>query len=298
MQKSAYLITAIGTPMEQDERLHEAGLERHLEDQWGAGINGALVAGSMGLMQMLRDDTYMALVRRSVEISRRRGEILVGVGDAGWARTRDRIEAVCKFKIDGVVAVAPYFFRFSQEQMVDYFRALADDSPVPLYLYDLPARTGVELESATYEALFMHPNIRGAKVSGRIDAARELTERFGETRRIIVAEPQIIKDLLQEGIRHHLDGVFAVAPRWFVDLARLAEVEDWAAAAVIQERINQLLGLLRGSRSLFGCFTELMNARGIPGRFHAMPAPALNTEEKVALRRSEIVQYLLASSST
>jgi 4-hydroxy-tetrahydrodipicolinate synthase len=295
MKLSAYLITAIGTPLESDERLHEPGLEQHLEDQWSAGINGVLVAGSMGLMQMLRDETYLKLVRRSVEISRGRGEILVGVGDASWVRTRDRIEAVCKNRIDGIVAVAPYFFRFSQEQMVDYFRTIADYSPVPLYLYDLPARTGVELDLGTYEALIQHPNIRGAKISGRIDVARELTGRFGDTFRIIVAEPQMIVELLGQGMVQHLDGIFAVAPRWFTALARSAKDGDWEAAQNHQQRINNLLDLLRSSRSVFGCFTALMNARGISGRFHAAPGPPLNADEQTALFGADIVQDLLAS---
>jgi dihydrodipicolinate synthase/N-acetylneuraminate lyase len=54
----SYLITAIGTPLDDEENLREEGLALHLDDQWQAGIHGILVAGSMGLMQMLRERTY------------------------------------------------------------------------------------------------------------------------------------------------------------------------------------------------------------------------------------------------
>ena len=136
----------------------------------------------------------------------------MGVGDASWARTLERIETVCRFPIDGVVALAPYLFRFPQREMIDYFQSLADASPVPLYLYDLPVRTGVEIDLSTYEILAKHPNIRGAKVSGRIEIARELVKRFGDRFRVIVAEPKSLDVLLREGLHAHLDGIFAVAP--------------------------------------------------------------------------------------
>ena len=114
----AYFVTAIGTPMTEDERLHEEGLEVELADQWSAGINGILVAGSMGAMQLLTDDTYCRLVERSVALSAGRGEILVGAGEAGFARTRDRILFLNKFKIDGVAVLAPYFWKFNQSELV------------------------------------------------------------------------------------------------------------------------------------------------------------------------------------
>ena len=74
-----YFIGALCTPMHEDETLHEEGLEIHLYDQWSNGIQGTLVGGTMGFMQMLRDQTYRDLIRRSVEIASGKLEVLVGV---------------------------------------------------------------------------------------------------------------------------------------------------------------------------------------------------------------------------
>ena len=98
----AYFITAIGTPLTKDEKLHEEGLRAQLEDQWNSGIDGILVAGTMGAMQLLSDQTYRTLVERSVELSAGKGEVMVGAGDAGFARSRDRILFLNNLKIDGV----------------------------------------------------------------------------------------------------------------------------------------------------------------------------------------------------
>ena len=79
------LISAIGTPLAQDESLHVEGLEAHLADQWKNGMTGVLVGGTMGAMQLLSEETYRDLVRQSIRCSQQQGEVLVGVGDAGFA---------------------------------------------------------------------------------------------------------------------------------------------------------------------------------------------------------------------
>ena len=190
MPNAPCIITAIGTPLDAEELLHEEGLERHLADQWYARIDGILIAGSMGLMQMLRDETYRVLVERAAALSRGKGEILVGVGDAGWSRTRDRIDLVSRFCNRRRGRAHSVSISVSQTELVDYFSSLADVSPVPLYLYDLPARTGVALDIETYESLSKHPRIRGAKISGRLEFAGEFVGHLDPRSGIVVAEPE------------------------------------------------------------------------------------------------------------
>src|SRR5579862_3952810 len=108
------LITAIGTPLNEDEELHIEGLEAQIEDQWANGMTGLLVGGTMGAMQLLSDKAYHALVDHSIRCSRGRGEILVGVGDASYARTLQRIVVLNKKQADGAVVLCPYLLKFSQ----------------------------------------------------------------------------------------------------------------------------------------------------------------------------------------
>jgi 4-hydroxy-tetrahydrodipicolinate synthase len=230
-------------------------------------------------------------------LSRDRGEILVGVGDASWARTCDRIEAVSQFVIDGVVVLTPYLFQFSQQQLVEYFLAVADISAVPVYLYDLPVITGVALDLSTYVAVAKHPNIRGAKVSGRLDFARELMQQFGDDFRIIVAEPDKVDTLLREGITSHLDGMFAIAPQWVTKIASAVAEKDWARAADYQRKLNDLRDLLLTAPSDMGAFTAMMNARNIPGNFHAAPYHALDAEARSTLVSSPIMCDLVVSGA-
>lgn len=288
-----YFITAIGTPLTTDERLHEEGLVRHLEDQWSAGMNGILVAGTMGLMQMLRDETYARLARRATELSKGKCEIMIGAGDAGFARTCDRIRFLNELPIDGIVVLTPYFLPFSQPQLVRYYLALADVSKKPLYLYDLPAVTNVSISMDTYAQLSKHPNIRGAKVSGRAAFSRELIDRLGDRLRIIVAEPTLIDALLRHGVEQHLDGMFAIAPQWVGRLASAAQASDWEMAASYQRRITTLRNLLNDEEGGMGVFTAMMNAREIPGSFASAPLGLLSDERRDALLAEPIMQELI-----
>jgi dihydrodipicolinate synthase/N-acetylneuraminate lyase len=148
---------------------------------------------------------------------------------------------------------------------------------------------------AVYEAVITHPNIKGAKVSGRLEMSRQLIKAFGESFRVIVAEPERINLLLREGVPAHLDGMFAIAPRWVKAIATSASSQDWDAAAEFQRKLNDLRNLLKGASSLFGAFTAMMNARGISGRFHARPYSDLDETEREALLASPIMRELLGS---
>src|SRR5438552_1425755 len=83
--------------------------------------------------------------------------VMVAVGDTSLARTRDRIRIAEQFAIDAVVVVTPYLIKYSQADLIDYFRSLADLASKPMYLYTVPGLTGVVLEPGTVAALAQHP---------------------------------------------------------------------------------------------------------------------------------------------
>jgi 4-hydroxy-tetrahydrodipicolinate synthase len=285
------LISAIGTPLNPDETLHVEGLERLLNLQWNAGIDGVLVAGTMGLMQLLREQTYIKLLQHGVEFSRGRGEILIGVGDAGFARTADRIGYVNGLTVDGVVVLPPYLVRFRQEELLEYFRALANISRAPLFLYDLPSLTGVKLDVATVYELSKHPNIAGIKCSGDLNDALELIGSVDPAFRVIVAQADQVDVLCEQGVANHLDGVFSLAPEWTKEIAQASEAGDWIAAADAQQRLGGVLRLLR-EYGVFPAYHELMHVREIPGLFAPKPFQMLSESQQSSLAGQPLVEAL------
>jgi len=288
-----HLISAIGTPLDESESLHVEGLAAHLADQWEHGIDGVLIAGTMGLMPLLSDQTYQDLVRRGVEFSAGRGEILVGAGDCSFARTKARIQYLNEFKIDGAVVLTPHFVRFSQAELLAYYRALADVSRAPLYLYDLPQRTGCKIELATALELSKHPNIRGIKCSDEPGYAREIIDALGPRFRVVIAQPVLMDAFLRFGIMEHLDGMYAIAPQWAAGIALEATRENWIAAATHQRLLNRLRGLAV-TYGVFQMMTAVLNARHIPGNFAPLPYQPLGSASREALLADPTIRSLLA----
>jgi len=286
------LTTAIGTPLTADEQLHEEGLRIHLADQWDAGISGILVAGTMGLMPLLRDETYRRLVEAAVTLSAGRGEIFAGAGDTCLARTRDRIQFLNAFPLDGAVVLPPFFLSFAQAELIDYYRSLAGVSRAPLYLYDLPGVTGTKLSIDTVLELAEHPNIAGIKASGEPGETRQLMDLAPDGFRVILAAPDLIDVFLRHGVRDHLDGIYSVAPQWAVAIGRCATEGRWDEAATYQRDLSHVRRLVL-KHGVFAMFSAIMNARGIPGEFAPKPFRALTPAERQILQDDPVMQKLI-----
>ncbi|EAQ78751.1 dihydrodipicolinate synthase family protein [Blastopirellula marina] len=291
-------ITALCTPLSDDDAIHVAGLEAHIEDQLDNGIDSLLVAGTMGFMQVLSMETYLQLVAESVRIGNERAELLVGVGDTGTSTTLARIRAVENLPVDGLVIVSPYFLKYTQAELIDYFTDLADASKKPLFLYDLPRLTGTKLEISTVLKLSEHPNIHGIKCSDDFAQSRPLLALQSDQFRVIIAQPTILDVLLKAGVREHLDGVFGFAPHWIRDMQTALGKRDWLAVTQIQNQFNELLAAMQSiDASIFSTTSELLNLRGIPGRMAPKPLRLLSPAEQERFRSLPIVQQALSSEA-
>jgi 4-hydroxy-tetrahydrodipicolinate synthase len=296
------LISAICTPLDDEGRLHSEGLRLHLEDQWQAGIDGVLLGGTMGLLQLLEDKTWQSLVQQGVAASRGRGEVLVGVGDCSFDRTRARIRAVDGLSIDGVVVLAPFFIPFSQEELVAYFEALADVSRRPLYLYDLPRRTGVKLEASLVCRLARHPNICGIKISDDWSSTRQLVHSLAESGapesfRVIPAQAMLVDVLTREGADYNLDGIFSLAPGWTRSIVDAVEAGDHAIATERQRRLVHLLDAVLSPFPLFPACTAVLNACGIPGSVAPRPMQPLAPAQREHLLSLPVIQELVTETA-
>lgn len=277
------LISAIGTPLNEEEGLHVEGLHAHLAQQHDARIDGILVAGTMGLMQLLADKTYHDLVSHSAQWWKGKGEVLAGVGDASFARTADRIRRLNEVPVDGVVVLSPYFVTFSQAELIDYFRSLADVSHAPLFLYDLPQRTRTNLEIETVLALSEHPNIAGIKCSGDLDQTRRLIKELrGSSFRVIVAHPTQLDALFREGVREHLDGIYSIAPHLSKQIANCAMQGDWELVRSNLTKLSNLLSTIQ-SYGIFLAMTAILNWQGVPASFAPRPFRPLSEDARCRL---------------
>lgn len=265
-----HFITALATPMHEDDSLYVESLEALIEFQIANGISNFLAGGTMGCMQLLPDATYRDLMEYGLRFTAGRGQFLAGIGDASFARTRDRLEFVNTLPVDGVVALAPFLMPFSQDELLDYYTALADLARAPLYLYDLPGLTRHKISFDLAIKLSKHPNIAGIKCSDEPGYARQLRDEAGENFRVIVAAPNLTDVLLRSGFAEHLDGIYCACPGHIAAIGAAAQAADWQKAAEHQRVVSQLLRLVV-PLDVWRPFTVLMHALSIPGRFKPRP---------------------------
>jgi len=284
--------TAIVTPLREDDTLDEAVLERLIGDQFDAGIDGLLIAGSMGMMQQLTDQTYRRLVTRALEYGKGRGELLVGAGDTSLARTLERIAFLNTLPVDGVVVLAPYIWGFDQDELRDYYRALAGAACAPLFLYDLPQTTHSKIELETALQLAEHPNIAGIKCSDEPSYARQLRDLAPAGFRVILAAPLLIDAFLRQGLLEHLDGIYCLCPRQIVALGQAAQAGDWQRVETIQRGLNGLMRLIRAYPT-WHSISVLLHEVGLPGRFCPHPHRPWNAEQTQAFLAQEETQAVL-----
>ncbi|MFB3902407.1 MAG: dihydrodipicolinate synthase family protein [Acidobacteriota bacterium] len=273
------VVTALGTPLDSAEDLHEEGMREQVRMQLRAGVNGLLVTGSMGAMQLLKDETYEKSVAVAADEADGSAFLIVGCGDTSLERTAARIRRIESFAVDAVALVPPFFFRFTDAELFDYFKQLSESSQLPIFLYDNPTYTKHSLNFELVVELSKLPKIIGLKGSGDFLTFRKCAEYFRECPDFAVVSGQtpFLDVSLQFGARGIVDGLFAVAPELGVRIWESFCAGDFRAMTQAQSKIMKLLSIIQVD-SIFAGFTAAMNARGIPGNFAIKPFAPLTPE--------------------
>jgi 4-hydroxy-tetrahydrodipicolinate synthase len=260
-------VTALGTPLSEDGSLVSASFDKHIRDQIDCGASALLVMGTMGNEAYIRDSVYPIVAKAAVETAGGRLPVLVGVMDCSVSRVRDRIDSLSGLGIDGVVATAPFYLKSTQEELLSFFSHVADNSPFPLYLYDLPPVTQVAIDPGTVKKLMRHGNIRGIK-SGVLSTCR--LARFSDEKpdnfTVMYSGLDTFDAAWAYGIRKNLDGMFSCTPRLSERMYRALKAGEMDDGRRDLDRIIGLrdafveIGVLKG-------FTAAMNLLGYEGSF-------------------------------
>ena len=172
--------TAIITPLDENGVNYEQ-FGRMIDWQIEEGINALVIAGTTGEGSTLTDDEHRAVLRYSVERAAGRVPIIAGTGsnDTDYAISLSRY--ACEVGCDALLVVTPYYNKATQKGLVTMFGAIADACTKPVILYNVPSRTGVNIEPATYAALADHPNIVAVKeANGNIGKIVQLAALAGD----------------------------------------------------------------------------------------------------------------------
>jgi 4-hydroxy-tetrahydrodipicolinate synthase len=174
------LLTAMVTPFAPDGSLDlpaAARLANHLVD---AGCDGLVLSGTTGESPTTTEAEKLALLRGVLEAVGDRARIIAGAGTYDTAHSIHLARACAAEGAHGLLVVTPYYSRPPQAGLLAHFTAVADATPLPVLLYDIPPRSVVPIESETLRALAAHPNIVGVKdAKGDLHAGAQLMAETG-----------------------------------------------------------------------------------------------------------------------
>ena len=171
--------------------------------------------------------------------------VLAGAGGNHTAKVREGIQQMERMGADGILSVTPYYNKPTQEGLYQHYRELAQSTKLPILLYNVPGRTGVNLEPRTLLRLSEFPNIIGVKeASGNIGQIDEILRTLPERFRVISGDDGLTLPMQALGATGVISVVSNVAPREMTELVALANKGDYAAARRLHRKLAALMHVL------------------------------------------------------
>lgn len=238
-------LVAIVTPMYEDGRIDEASFVRLIELHRSAGTDGIVVAGTTGEGASLSAEEHRFLLRLAVESIQHSLPVIAGIGSPATHVQQQQLEQAMDCGVDAVLAVTPYYLRTTQQGLVRHYRTLADNSDIPLILYNVPARTCNDLLPESVVELASHERVVAIK-----EAVPDV-QRIIELRRLLPESFTILSgddNTAAQALANGADGVISVtanvAPSVMQQLVSLSREGRLDHAQVLDKKLANLHHLL------------------------------------------------------
>jgi 4-hydroxy-tetrahydrodipicolinate synthase len=234
--------TALITPFTKDGSIDEAAVRRLVRRQVEAGIHFVSPCGTTGEAPTLTHTEKCHVVELVVEEVSARVPVLAG---AGGYDTREVIELIHDFErlgVDGILSVTPYYNKPTQEGLYQHYHAIAAATPLPIVLYNVPGRTGVNIEVRTVARLAEIPNVKGIKeASGNVVQMCEIFAAVPPEFILLSGDDPLAVAVMAVGGKGVISVASNQAPAEMAQIVELAEKGDFAAARRLHTWLLPLL---------------------------------------------------------
>jgi 4-hydroxy-tetrahydrodipicolinate synthase len=234
--------TALVSPFTPGGELDEAAVRRLARRQVDAGVHFLCPCGTTGENPTLTDAERIRTVEILADEVRGRIPILAGAGGYDTKEVIHLADEMRKAGAAGLLSVTPYYNKPTQEGLYQHYRAIAESTPLPIIVYNVPGRTGVNVEPATLARMAALPNIVGVKeASGNVTQMCEICRIVPDDFIVVSGDDALTLPLMAVGGR----GIVSVAgneiPAEMVQMVEAAERGDFAAARAVHLRILPLM---------------------------------------------------------
>jgi 4-hydroxy-tetrahydrodipicolinate synthase len=229
--------TALVTPFRKDQSLDEDVLRRLVRRQIEAGIDFLVPCGTTGESPTLTRAEHLRVIEITLEEAKGEARVLGGAGGYNTAEVIELARELEHLGVDGILSVTPYYNKPTQEGLYQHYKAIAAAIPLPIVVYSVQGRTGVNVEPATLKRLAEIDNIVGVKeASGNISQMAAVVHHVPERFAVLSGDDAITLPLIALGGRGIVSVVSNEIPAEMTRLTHLAMAGDFAGARAVQRR--------------------------------------------------------------
>ena len=234
MFRGAY--TALITPF-KNGRIDDEALTRLVNDQIDGGIHGLVPCGTTGESPTLSHAEHVHVVEVVMRAAAGRVPVLAGAGSNSTREAIDLSRACKELGVAGTLQITPYYNKPPQEGLVRHFTEVADAVGLPIILYNVPGRTGVDLQPQTVATLAKHPLVQGIKeATGDMHRAAQIRELCGPDFDLLSGDDFTLLPFLSVGGDGVISVVTNIDPGVMAQMCEAAKEGDWARARTCHQK--------------------------------------------------------------
>jgi 4-hydroxy-tetrahydrodipicolinate synthase len=237
--------TAIVTPFKKDGSVDEQALRRFVDFQINGGVEALVPVGTTGENPTLNSDEQKRVIEIVIEQANKRVKIFAGAGSNNTTEVIEKVRFVKKAGADAALVVGPYYNKPTQNGYFQHFKAIADAVDIPLIIYNVPGRTGGNIEAATMLRMAEEiPNVVMAKeASGNIAQIMEIARNMPKHFSLLSGDDALAYPLIALGGDGCISVVANEVPKEYSHLMRLCLKGEWPEALQLQYRLLPLMNV-------------------------------------------------------
>lgn len=246
MKKTVFegIATAMITPM-TSTGVDYATLARLIEFQIENGVAALVAVGTTGESATLEPEERREVIRFTIERVAGRVPVIAGTGTNNTKHVIDFTKSACGYGADAVLVVTPYYNKATQSGLIEHFSQVADASEKPVIMYNVPSRTGCNLQADTVAKLAEHENIAAVKeASGNMAQVVDIIARCGDKLDVYSGEDGLTVPIMAMGGKGCISVLSNVMPGEASRMAALALQGDYPAAAELQCKLLPMIDCL------------------------------------------------------
>ncbi len=277
---------AIITPMNADGSINFDKLGEMIDYQIENGTDAIIICGTTGEASTMSDEEHLGCIRFAVERTAKRVPVIAGTGSNDTKYAIELSKEAEALGVDGLLVVTPYYNKSTQKGLIMHFTAIADAVNVPIILYNIPGRTGVNMEVSTVKKLAEHKNIVAIKeASGNISYAAKLIAECGDVIDVYSGNDDMVVPLMSLGGKGVISVASHVIPQQMHDMVQLCLDNNFAEATKIQIEYLELINKLFIEVNPIPV-KEALNMIGAEAGPCRMPLCEMTDEHKASLKAS------------